>query len=274
MSDKSQRFNEIIKGYESVVIGFSGGVDSTLVAKVSFDTLGEENVWLVTGKSESMMPEELEYCKDMADWLHIPKDHFVVIETNELSDPNYSSNPTNRCYFCKQELFGKLKELSSKLGAKCIVDGSNASDLADYRPGSKAGEELEVKTPLAEAGFSKDDIRELAKKLGLPNWDKPSMPCLASRIPYNSEVTSAKLNQIAEAERLLRKLGFTQFRVRHHDKIARLEVDEINLMLENGMKDKINEGLKKIGFTYVTVDLGGFKSGSLNINIEGNKQNG
>ncbi len=274
MEEKKRKLTEIIKSYESVVIGLSGGVDSSLAAKVCLDALGEDNVWLVTGNSKSIMPEELEYCKEIATWLNLRDDHFIVINTNELDDPNYSSNPSNRCYFCKSELFGKLKDIANQVGAKTIVDGSNASDLHDYRPGLKASQEKYVKAPLAEAGFTKDDVRNLARELKLPNWDKPSMPCLASRIPYNSEVTAKKLEQIAKAERLMRELGFKQFRVRHHDKIARLEVEDIGLILANGVRDKINKGLKEIGFTYVAVDLGGFKSGSLNVNIEGTKQNG
>jgi uncharacterized protein len=269
--NKEIKLKQIVSSYKSVVIGLSGGVDSTLAAKVCLDTLGKNNVWVVTGNSKSIMPEELELCRKIASWLELDEDHFIVIDTAELDDPNYSSNPSNRCYFCKSELFGKLSEIAKRVGAKCVIDGSNASDLDDYRPGMKAGKELKVKAPLAEAGFTKDDIRRYAKKLGLPNWDKPSMPCLASRIPYNSEVTARKLEQIAEAERFLKKLGFQQFRVRHHDKIARLELDNLELLLKDGIKDRIDRKLKQIGFTYITVDLGGFKSGSLNVNIEGTK---
>ncbi len=269
MVDKRQRLNDIIKSYESVVIGLSGGVDSTLAAKVCLDTLGKENVWLVTGNSKSIPPEEIEDCKKIAEWLKIGGDHFIIIDTGELSDPNYFLNPTNRCYFCKSELFDKLRMIAGKVGAKTIIDGSNASDIHDYRPGAKASREKNIKAPLAEAGFLKEDVRRLAKELELPNWNKPSMPCLASRIPYDSEVTAKKLEQIASAERLMRELGFVQFRVRHHDKIARLEVDDMSVLQDRHVRERINEGLKKIGFNYVAVDLGGFKSGSLNINIEG-----
>ena len=271
--DKEQKLKEIVASYKSVVLGLSGGVDSTLAAKVCIDTLGHDQVWVVTGNSKSVMPEELGLCRKIAGWLELDEDHFIVIETGELSDPDYSANSPDRCYFCKSELFGKLKEIAEKVGASYIIDGSNASDLQDYRPGMKASRELKVRAPLAEAGFTKDDVRQYARKLGLPNWDKPSMPCLASRIPYNSEVTAKKLEQIAEAERFLRQLGFKQFRVRHHDKIARLELDNLNLLLKDGIKEKIDRKLREIGFTYVTADLGGFKSGSLNVNIEGIKQN-
>ena len=262
--DREKHLIDIINKLGSVAIGLSGGVDSTLITKLCIDHLGHENVWAVTGDSKSIPPEELDYCRDLAAWLKLPEDHFIIIETDELDDPNYAANPENRCYFCKQELFGKLKMLAGKVGAKHIVDGANASDLKDYRPGIQAGKELQVRSPFAEAGFTKDDIRALAKKLGLPNWDKPAMPCLSSRIPYHSPITPEKLEQVAQAERFLKSLGFKQFRVRHHGQIARLEVDDFKLLLKDGLKDKINEELKKIGFAYVAVDLGGFRSGSLN----------
>lgn len=267
-SAKESRLLEIIKSLQSAVIGLSGGVDSTLIAKLCKDNLGAENIWVVTGESESIMPEELEYCREMAAYLKLPPGHFVIIKTEELAEPNYVNNPENRCYFCKHELFNKLTEFALKAGAACIVDGSNASDLLDYRPGQQAGKELNVRSPFAEADFTKDDIRNLARKLGLPNWDKPAMPCLSSRIPYFSKVTPEKLQQIAAAERYLRQLGFKQFRVRHHGKMARLEIEDFQLMLGNGVRESINVRFKEIGFTYVTVDLGGFRSGNLNVDIK------
>jgi uncharacterized protein len=263
-ANKVNRVNHMIRSLESVVIGLSGGVDSTLIAKLCLDNLGPEKVWLVTGESASIAPEEIEYCRQIADWLKIPEAHFISIRTEELEDPEYAANPENRCYFCKQELFGRLQEIAQEVGAKHVVDGANASDLQDYRPGLKAGRELRVRSPLAEAGITKQEIRALAKKLGLPNWDKPAMPCLSSRIPYHSPVTSEKLDQIARAERFLGNLGFRQFRVRHHGQIARLELDNFDLLSKNGVKEQINQELKKIGFTYVVVDLEGFRSGSLN----------
>jgi len=267
MNKKETVIKEIIQKLHSVVVGLSGGVDSTLTAKLCLDILGHQNVWVATGNSKSMMPEELEYCKQMASWLGLMDEHFIIINTTELADPNYVANPENRCYYCKHELFGKLAVLASQVGAKFVVDGSNAADLTDYRPGTQACRDLNVRAPLAEAGFTKEDIRILAKKMGLPNWDKPAMPCLSSRIPYHSVVTPQKLDQIAAAERYLRGLGFKQFRVRHHDKIARLEIDDINLILKNGLREQIDKKLREIGFSYVAVDLGGFKSGSLNVGI-------
>ncbi|MCD6161769.1 MAG: ATP-dependent sacrificial sulfur transferase LarE [candidate division Zixibacteria bacterium] len=266
-SKKENKLTEIIKELDSAVIGLSGGVDSTLITKFCIDCLGPENVWAATGDSKSIPAEELEYCRKIADELNLPEGHFKLIATDELDNPDYAANPENRCYFCKQELFGKLAEYAKEVGAKHIVDGSNASDLNDYRPGRRAGKELQVRSPFAEAGINKDDIRTLAKKLGLPNWDKPSMPCLSSRIPYNSPVTPEKLEQIAAAEKYLRELGFKQFRVRHHGQIARLEIDDFNLILKNGLRNKINSELKKLGFDYIAIDLGGFRSGNLNINI-------
>jgi uncharacterized protein len=264
MNDKEKNLISIIKNLDSVVIGLSGGVDSTLITRLCLDHLGAENVWVVTADSKSISPEELDYCRKMAAWLKLPKGHFIIIKTEELDDPNYAANPEDRCYFCKHELFSKLKGIARKMRAKYIADGANASDLNDYRPGLQAGKKLQVRSPLAEAGFTKKDIRSLAKKLGLPNWDKPAAPCLSSRIPYHSEITPEKLEQIAKAESFLRSLGFKQFRVRHHGQIARLEVEDFNLLIKNCLKDKINEKLKKIGFVYVAVDLGGFRSGSLN----------
>lgn len=265
---KEKKLTNIIKELDSVVIGLSGGVDSTLMTRLCIDILGAEKVWAVTGDSKSIPAEELEYCRKIADEFNLPDGHFTLIKTDELENPNYAANPENRCYFCKIELFGKLTDYAKKVGAKHIIDGSNSTDLDDYRPGMQAGKELQVRSPFAEAGITKADIYVLSKKLDLPNWDKPSMPCLSSRIPYNSPVTPEKLDQIAAAEKYLRELGFKQFRVRHHGQIARLEIDDFKLILKNGMRDKINSELKILGFDYVAIDLGGFRSGNLNINIK------
>ena len=195
--------------------------------------------------------------------------NFIEIKTGELSDPNYRKNPIDRCFYCKTELYGKLLKIAREVGASHVVDGSNADDLKDWRPGRKAARDLEIVSPLAESGIRKDEIREIARELGLPNWEKPALACLASRIPYGSEVTEEKLRQIAEAERFIKSLGFSQLRVRHHGKMARIEFlkDDINKVLENGLSEKINNKLKSIGFSYVTVDLQGYRSGSMNENI-------
>jgi uncharacterized protein len=258
-----------------VVIGFSGGIDSTLILKVAIDALGPDNVWAVTGDSESLLPEELEFCRDLGRKIGILPSHFIEIRTNELSDPNYKANPIDRCFYCKSELFNRLQEIAKNVGALYILDGSNADDKGDYRPGRKAAANLGVVSPLAEAGITKAEIRELAKGYGLPNWDKPALACLSSRIPYGSEVTEEKLNQIAKAERYLHSLGFTQLRVRHHDKIARIELlkNEIPHLYENGLADRVTAQLKEIGFTYVTVDLQGYRSGSMNETIAKDRKN-
>ena len=225
VSTVDKKYNELkeyIKNLGKVVIGFSGGVDSTLILKASIDALGRENVWAVTGDSESLMPEELQLCRELAANLGLKNGNFIEIKTGEMSNPDYRKNPVERCFYCKTELFGKLRETAKKVGADHILDGSNADDINDWRPGRKAAEKLNVVSPLAETGITKNEIREIARELGLPNWEKPSLACLASRIPYGSEITKEKLFQVAEAERFLKSIGFTQVRVRHHDKMARL----------------------------------------------------
>jgi uncharacterized protein len=272
-ADRENKLIDIIKSLDSVVVGLSGGVDSTLITRLCLDNLGQENVWIATGDSESIPSDELEACRNLIVWLEVPEDHYRIIKTSELSDPNYTVNNELRCYHCKRELFARLREYARQVGARHIIDGANASDLSDYRPGIRAGRELNVRSPFIEAGFAKDDVRALAKKLKLPNWDKPAMPCLASRIPYFSPVTAVKLEQIDRAEKYLKSLGFKQFRVRHHGKIARLELDDFARLFENGVKDKIYKELKNIGFAYVTVDLEGYRSGSLNIDLDRREKN-
>ena len=267
--NKLNRLKEDITKLERVVVGFSGGVDSTLMLKISIDVLGNKNVWAVTGDSESLMPEELDLCRELASRLGLAAENYLEIKTDELKDPDYRKNPENRCFYCKQELFGRLVEIAEKTGAKYVLDGSNADDLDDWRPGRMAARKLNVVSPLADAGITKDEIREIARELGLPNWEKPALACLASRIPYGSEITAEKLFQIAEAERFIKSLGFSQFRVRHHGDMARIEFvkDEIGRIFENGMADRISSQLKIIGFTYITVDLAGYRRGSMNENI-------
>ncbi len=261
---------------QKVVIGFSGGIDSTFLLKAAVDVLGRENVWAVTGDSESLLPEELESCREIGREIGISAENFIEIRTNELADPKYRANPIDRCFYCKHELFSQLQEVAKKVGAKHILDGSNADDKKDWRPGRRAAGELGVISPLAEAGITKEEIREMSKNLGLSNWDKPSLACLSSRIPYGSEVTMEKLEQIAEAERFLHSLGFTQLRVRHHDKIARLEFlrEEMPRLLQEDLAGRIVARLKEIGFTYVTIDLQGYRSGSMNEGMKDRGNNG
>jgi len=254
---KYEKLKEHIKNLRKVVVGFSGGVDSTLLLKASFDVLGRENVWAVTGDSESLMPEELELCRKLIPDLGLGNENYIEIKTDEISDPNYRKNPIDRCFYCKSELFGKLQEIAKKVGADYVLDGFNADDANDWRPGRKAAQKLDVVSPLAEVGITKKDIREIAREIGLPNWEKPSLACLASRIPYGSEITEEKLFQIAEAERFLRSLGFSQLRVRHHGEMARIELlkEEMYKAFENGLIDKISSKIKSLGFIYVTLDV-------------------
>jgi uncharacterized protein len=267
--DKYNDLKAYIKRLHKVVIGFSGGVDSTLLLKASLDAIGKEDVWAVTGDSESLMPEELAFCRKLANDLGLKDGHFVEVKTDEMSNPNYRKNPVDRCFHCKTELFGKLQEIAQKVGADFVLDGFNADDTGDWRPGRKAAQNLNVVSPLAEVGINKNDIREIARRLDLPNWEKPSLACLASRIPYGSEITAAKLRQVGEAERFLKSLGFTQLRVRHYGKMARLEFikEEMGRIFENGLANKINSKLKSLGFAYVTIDLQGYRTGSMNENI-------
>lgn len=267
---KLERLQTRLGDLNKVVIGFSGGIDSTLLLKVAVETLGRDNVWAVTGDSESLLPEELDSCRKLVSDLGLRPENFVEIKTDELSDPDYRKNPIDRCFFCKSELFGHLNEVAREVGASHVLDGSNADDLNDWRPGHRAASELGIISPLAEAGITKQDIREIAHDFDLPNWDKPALACLSSRIPYGSEVTVEKLNQVAEAERFLRSLGFGQLRVRHHDKMARIELlrDEIPRILNDDLVNLVVEKLKSIGFTYITIDLQGYRSGSMNENIE------
>jgi uncharacterized protein len=276
INHKYDQLKNRLQNLNKVVIGFSGGIDSTLLLKAAVDVLGGENVWAVTGDSESLLPEELESSRKIGRQIGVLEHNFIEIKTNELSDPQYRANPIDRCFYCKHELFSRLQEVAGNVGAKYILDGSNADDKQDWRPGRRAAGELGVISPLAEAGITKDEIREISKRLGLPNWDKPALACLSSRIPYGSEVTVDKLNQIAEAERFLHSLGFTQLRVRHHGRIARIELlkAEMPRLNQDNLAERIVAALKEVGFTYITIDLQGYRCGSMNENIARGPHNG
>lgn len=263
---KLSKLKNTLLDLESVVIAFSGGVDSTFLAKVAYETLGERAL-AVTASSETYTPKELEEAKELADKIGI---NHLVIHTEELSNESFVQNPPERCYHCKKELFSKLFLLAKEKGLNFVLDGANADDVGDFRPGLTAGKELGVRSPLKETGLTKNDIRELSKEMGLPTWDKPSAACLSSRFPYGDPITKEKLQQVQLAESCLRELGFVQFRVRHHGKIARIEipVENFKLLIDESIRNKILDKFKDVGFGYITLDLSGFSSGSMNLVLD------
>ena len=252
---------EILAPYGSALVAFSGGVDSSLALAVAARALPEHSVLAVTSNNETYLPSELDLARDFAASLGV---EHLVVNTRELDDPNYASNPTNRCYFCKSTLYSDLAKLAEERGYACVVDGANKDDEGDYRPGRRAARELGVVSVLSEAGMTKAEVRELAKHLGLPTWDKPALACLSSRFPYGQEITQEKLAQVARAEEFMRGQGFRQVRVRHHGEIARLEVGPAELERAFAMREEISAELLDAGFLYVTLDLAGYRSGSLN----------
>jgi pyridinium-3,5-biscarboxylic acid mononucleotide sulfurtransferase len=256
------------KGEDGVVIAFSGGVDSSTLAAVCHNVLGEKAV-AVTAKSPTYTAEELEEAKNIAKEIGIK--HYVV-ETDELSNEDFCKNPENRCYYCKKELLECLADIACKLGFKAIFEGTNFSDLSDHRPGLRAAKERDnVFSPWAVNRFTKDEIRSLAKDLGLALHDKPAMACLASRIPYNEPITAEKLARIAQAEQAIRRItGVRQLRVRDHNGLARIEVakNERPLFLNLEVFDHVSEALKKLGFKYVTIDLEGYRTGSMLLTLK------
>jgi len=252
---------EIIAPRGSALVAFSGGVDSSLALAVAARALPKERVLAVTSNNETYLPSELEGAEALA--LSLGVEHLVV-NTRELDDPNYASNPTNRCYFCKSTLYSDLARISSEKGYACVVDGANKDDEGDYRPGRKAARELGVISPLSLSGVSKLEVRELARYLGLRSWDKPALACLSSRFPYGQEITPEKLAQVAQAEEFLRSRGYAQVRVRHHGEIARLEVGAEEMERAFAERQEISTELKDAGFLYITLDLTGYTSGSLN----------
>ena len=260
LDEKYARLQECLHELGSVLVAFSGGVDSTLLLKVAYDTLGDRAV-AATADSETYPREELAQARELAAWIGC---RHLVVRTNELQDEGYAANSPDRCYHCKKTLFTELEPLARLHQLQAIVYGAMADDLGSHRPGHRAAAEFQVRSPLIEAGLGKVEIRALAQRLGLPNWNKPSFACLSSRIAYGEPVTAAKLRVLDEAERFLRGLGLAQFRVRHHDTIARLEVLPEDLPTVVAQRDVIVARLKELGYTYVTLDLQGFRSGSMN----------
>ncbi len=262
MLQKLDSLKALFTEMEKALIAYSGGIDSTLVAKIAFDVLGDRAI-AITAESPSLLPEDLEDAQIQATQIGIAH---KIVQTHELENPNYASNPVNRCYFCKSELHDTLKPLAQDWGYPYVVDGVNADDLRDYRPGIQAAKERGARSPLAELGVTKAEVRAIAKHLGLPDWDKPAQPCLSSRFPYGEEITIAKLQRVGRAEVHLRKLGWKNIRVRSEGDTARIEVlpEQVKeFVLQTDLPTLIT-AFKSYGFLFVTLDLEGYQSGKLN----------
>ncbi|RJP29844.1 MAG: ATP-dependent sacrificial sulfur transferase LarE [Candidatus Omnitrophota bacterium] len=267
MAAKIKKLEKIIKDMDSALLAYSGGLDSTFLLKVASKVLGTSLI-AVTAKSETYPEYELRSAKKSARKLKV---RHIIIKTNELKDPRFSANPKNRCYFCKKELFSLLLKLAKKNNTRFVIDASNLTDKKDYRPGSVAKKELGIRSPLQEAGFTKDDIRSASKMLGLDVWDKPAFACLASRIPYGDYITPKLLKRIEYAESLIRGLGFRQNRVRDYGRQCRIEVPLEDLQRLLKSRDLVIGKFKKLGYNYITLDLEGYRSGSMNTVLKKDK---
>ncbi|MEL6816249.1 MAG: ATP-dependent sacrificial sulfur transferase LarE [Cyanobacteria bacterium J06598_3] len=266
-SQKLTQLQAIFQEMDRALVAYSGGIDSTLVAKVAHDVLGTKAL-AVTANSPSLMPEDFADAKSQAAEMGVAH---KVVETHEMDNEDYTSNPVNRCYFCKSELHDTLRPLANELGYEYVVDGLNADDLQDYRPGIMAAKERGVRSPLAEVGITKLEVREISKYLGLPWWDKPSQPCLSSRFPYGELITTEKLHRVGRAERYMRDLGYRNLRVRSDGETAKIELmpEEIQGFVTKVPLPELVEAFQGFGFTYVTLDLEGYKSGKLNRVLSG-----
>ncbi len=259
---KEERLREIFRELDSVIVAYSGGVDSSYVAYVANAELGPRAI-CITGQSASLPDYQRTEIENVVKKFGF---HHEVIQTEELENPGYRANNPDRCFFCKDELYTKLESVARTRGIKNIVDGSTVDDLGDYRPGRRAASEHEVRSPLIEAGLTKTEVRELSHRATLPTWDKPASPCLSSRIAYGTTVTIERLSKVDRGEEILREFGFREFRVRHHDQLVRIEIApaEMDRVLRKELIDELARRFRELGFKYVTLDLEGFRSGSMN----------
>lgn len=260
ISDKYEELKQVIRRYNSVVVAFSGGIDSSLIAYVAAEILGSKAL-AVTSGSASLKRSDLNLAETLGSTWGI--NHEVIV-TDELSKPDYRSNPVNRCFHCKTSLYSSLAEICKDKNIEVILNGTNVDDLGDHRPGLIAADNYQVCSPLVEAGFTKADVRSLANELGLKNANKPQSACLSSRFPYGTSINENLLSQVEQSENVLEMLGFTQFRVRHHGELARIEVIEAEFNMAMQCRAEIDEGLRRAGYKYISLDLTGFRSGSLN----------
>jgi uncharacterized protein len=266
LQNKLQNLEEELNKLHKVSVAFSGGVDSALLLKIAFECL-QDNCIALIGTSPSFPSHELEEAKKLAKEIGVI---YEVIETSEMQSPDYIENSPERCFHCRIHSMDDLLRRSKELGFNTLVDGANLDDASDYRPGRKAANQLGVRSPLLEVGINKEEVRSLARALDLPVWNKPTSACLSSRIPYGTIITVEALKRINQAELLLKKLGFKNVRVRHYDELARIELDPEEFKHAIGKREEITNSLKEIGYTYVTLDLDGFRSGSMNLAILGN----
>ena len=259
---KERALRALLRELGPLLVAYSGGVDSSYLAHVATEELGDRAL-CVTGDSPSLATRQREQASEIARRFGFRHE---IIVTEEMADANYTANPSNRCYFCKTELYSKLAPLAAARGFRFVADGSTADDLGDYRPGRAAAAEHDVRSPLVEAGMTKEDVRALSRRAGLPTWDAPASPCLSSRIAYGTQVTIKRLRQVETGEEIMRDLGFREFRVRHHDELVRLEVApaELDRALDRGVADELARRFRALGFRYVTLDLHGYRTGAMN----------